>query len=208
MIHAVQKFSSYYLSFKVSFKALNSSNFHTILISDFQMAQVGVQSLSPLHPTDWWLCDYLHSSLQKTFTLFSWSPPPFLEHLCPLFIQIAQMGLILPRWGLSRRTLLLGICTNTKHPQPHYKTPLFLAWTWKWAKWTNVWAKWDPSGQFVRKMDKNLSGQKNLLILFSSPFLKMCRAPNGSLDYKTSVIHTMCQKMVELHTFPDIYKHH
>ena len=27
-------------------------------------------------------------------------PPPILEHFCPLFVQIAQMGLILPRWGL------------------------------------------------------------------------------------------------------------
>ena len=25
---------------------------------------------------------------------------PILEHFCPLFAQIAQMGLILPRWGL------------------------------------------------------------------------------------------------------------
>ena len=28
-------------------------------------------------------------------------PPPILEHFCPLFVQIAEMGLILPRWGLS-----------------------------------------------------------------------------------------------------------
>ena len=27
-------------------------------------------------------------------------PPPILEHFCPLFVQIAQMGLILPRWAL------------------------------------------------------------------------------------------------------------
>ena len=26
---------------------------------------------------------------------------PILEPLCPLFVQIAQMGLILPRWGLA-----------------------------------------------------------------------------------------------------------
>ena len=26
--------------------------------------------------------------------------PPIPEHVCPLFVQIAQMGLILPRWGL------------------------------------------------------------------------------------------------------------
>ena len=27
-------------------------------------------------------------------------PPPILEDFCPLFVQIAQKGLILPRWGL------------------------------------------------------------------------------------------------------------
>ena len=26
--------------------------------------------------------------------------PPILEHFCPFFVQIAQMGLILSRWGL------------------------------------------------------------------------------------------------------------
>ena len=65
---------------------------------------------------------------------------PFLEHFCPLFVQIAQMGLILPRWGLALPRIplsrllsrheplrLLGKCTYTKHPQPHPKTPLFLA---------------------------------------------------------------------------------
>ena len=29
------------------------------------------------------------------------SPPPILEHFCPLLAQIEQMGLILPRWGLT-----------------------------------------------------------------------------------------------------------
>ena len=28
-------------------------------------------------------------------------PPPILEHFCPLLAQIEQMGLILPRWGLT-----------------------------------------------------------------------------------------------------------
>ena len=45
---------------------------------------------------------------------------------------------------LHRRTPLSGICTSTKHPKIHPKTPIFLAWTWKWAKWTTVWATVDP----------------------------------------------------------------
>ena len=60
---------------------------------------------------------------------------PILEHFCPFFRQIAQMGLILPCWGLvlpriptptpvlSRHTPLLGIYIYTKHPQPHPKHP-------------------------------------------------------------------------------------
>ena len=64
-------------------------------------------------------------------------PPPILEHFCPFFVQIAQMDLILPRWGnilpkIPPQPLIvtqpshtpLGICTYTKHPQAHLKTPL------------------------------------------------------------------------------------
>ena len=34
------------------------------------------------------------------YTFMIESPPPILEHICPLLVQIAQMGLILPRQGL------------------------------------------------------------------------------------------------------------
>ena len=55
------------------------------------------------------------------------------------------------------------ICTYTNHPQTHPKTPLFLSWTWKWAKWTTVWAKWTPTGQNVWKKGKTFLelGKKN-----------------------------------------------
>ena len=55
---------------------------------------------------------------------------------------------------LSSHTPLSGIYTCTKYSQPHPNTPLFLAWTWKWAKWTAVWATWTPTGQNVWKVDK------------------------------------------------------
>ena len=52
-----------------------------------------------------------------------------------------------------------------KAPQLHPKTPLFLAWTSKWANWTTIWAKWDPSGQRVQKWTTFLeAGKKKLLI--------------------------------------------
>ena len=94
-------------------------------------------------------------------------PPPILEHFCLFLVQIAQKGLILPRWVsfypeyppqgpnpcslLSHHTFLSGICTYTKHPQLHPKTLLFLAWTWMWAKGTTVWAKWDPNWAIFSK---------------------------------------------------------
>ena len=93
---------------------------------------------------------------------------PNSRAILPTFRTNCQVGLILPRWGLrvsfahntttnpcsllSRHKTLSGICTNTKHPQPRPKTPLFLAWFWKWAKWTTVWANWTPSGQNVWKV--------------------------------------------------------
>ena len=108
--------------------------------------------------------------------------PPNSRTLCPFFLQIAQMGLIKSRWGLILpRTLPPtpvpystithpGICTYTKHPQPHPQKPLFQAWTWKWAKWTTIWATWTPIGQNVRKVDKTFLEvcQKNLFIVVTN----------------------------------------
>ena len=42
----------------------------------------------------------------------------------------------------------------------------------------------------------------------SSPFLKLLRATNRSLDSKTSLIHTTCLNMADLHTYPDICMPH
>ena len=69
---------------------------------------------------------------------------------------------------LSRHNPLSGICTYTKHPQPHPKTPFFLAWTWMWAKWATVWAIWTPTGQKCLKSGENFSrsGQKENVYWF------------------------------------------
>ena len=63
---------------------------------------------------------------------------------------------------LRRHTPLSRICTDTKHPQLQPKPPLFLAWTWMWAKCATVWATGTPSEQYVRKVDKKILevGQK------------------------------------------------
>ena len=95
-------------------------------------------------------------------------PPPNSRALLPTFStnfpdgsHFAQMGSHFaqnttsnPCSLLSRRKPLSGICTYTKHPQPHPRTPLFLAWYWKWAKWTTFLAKWTPSDQNVWKVGK------------------------------------------------------
>ena len=61
---------------------------------------------------------------------------PTLEHFCPLLVQIAQMGLILTRWGLilprippSTRATPVLYSAVTNHHQPlfftHHHQPLF-----------------------------------------------------------------------------------
>ena len=42
---------------------------------------------------------------------------PILEHFCPLFVQIAQMDLVLPRWGLilPRIPPQILFCTLQSH---------------------------------------------------------------------------------------------
>ena len=96
--------------------------------------------------------------------------PPILEHFCPLFVQIAETHSFCPD-GVSfcpdyhyqplfftqqPQTPFRDMYVHKKTPQPHPKTPLFLAWTWKWAKWTTVWAIWTPTGQNVWKVAKKL----------------------------------------------------
>ena len=81
---------------------------------------------------------------------------PDESHFAQIGSQFAQNTTPKPCFLLSCHTLLSGICTYTEQPQTHLKIPLFLAWTWKWAKWTTVtdWAIWTPTGQNVLKVDK------------------------------------------------------
>ena len=80
---------------------------------------------------------------------------------CPDGSHFAQMGSHFaqnttnnPCSLLSRHKPLLGIWTYIKHPQPHLKTPPFLAWTRKRAKWTTVWAKWTSTSKMFEKWAK------------------------------------------------------
>ena len=86
---------------------------------------------------------------------------PTFRTNCPDGSYFAQMGCDFaqntttsPCSLLSSHKPLSEICTNTKHPQPDPKTPLFLSWFWKWTKWTTVWAKRTPSGQNIWKVGK------------------------------------------------------
>ena len=79
------------------------------------------------------------------------------SHFTQMRSHFAQNTTPNPCSLLSSCTPLSGICIYTKHPQHHPKTPLFLAWAWKWAKWTTVWAIWTPTGQFFLKSGQNFS---------------------------------------------------
>ena len=90
-----------------------------------------------------------------------------LEHVCPLFVQIAQMSLILPRRGLilprkppatpvlySASKPLLGICTYTKHPKtPPQNTP-FPCLKLKVGKTNYCLGKMDPNWAKILKSGK------------------------------------------------------
>ena len=88
--------------------------------------------------------------------------PTILEHVCPFFVHIAQMGLIFPRWGLilprilPPNPVLYSVVThpfrvqNTPKPTPKH--------SFSWPELEsgqnelneqNVWAIWTPTGQNV-----------------------------------------------------------
>ena len=103
---------------------------------------------------------------------------PIPEPFCPFLVQMAQMGLILPRWGLissfsaqnttpipcsllSSHTLLSGICMYTKHPNPTPNTP-FSGLNLKVGKMNYslgkrrlIWAICTKSRQKIQKWAKN-----------------------------------------------------
>ena len=78
------------------------------------------------------------------------------SHFAQMGSLFAQNTIPHPCSLFSNHTLLLGIYTYTEHPQPHPKTPLILAWTWKWVKWNTIWAIWTPTGQNVWKVIKSI----------------------------------------------------
>ena len=106
----------------------------------------------------------------KDQVAYDWIFSPNSRALLPTFVQIAQIGLILPRWCLILPSMpfptsvlysavtrpFLG-CTYTKKTQPHPNTLLSLAWTGKWVKWTTIWANWDPNWAICLKSGKKKS---------------------------------------------------
>ena len=115
-----------------------------------------------------------------------------LEHVCPLFVQIAQMSLILPRRGLilprkppatpvlySASKPLLGICTYTKHPKtPPQNTP-FPCLKLKVGKTNYCLGKMDPNWAKILKSGKTFleMGKKN----YSFPCRRWLRSSNLAL---------------------------
>ena len=101
------------------------------------------------------------------YTLNVWIFFPILEHFCPCLVQIAQIGLNLPTWGLILPRIpppTLILYSAITHPllgyvhtqNIHYQTPkhpFFLAWTLgkldpNWAKYLKCGQSFPRSGQF------------------------------------------------------------
>ena len=103
---------------------------------------------------------------------------PFLEHFCHLFLQIAQMGLILPRWGLvlprsPPPTPVLypaithpswGYLRTQITPSPPQNTP-FPGLTLKVGKMNHRLGNLDPNWAKCLKSGQNVSrpGQKKFI---------------------------------------------
>ena len=121
-----------------------------------------------LHSTFWMfqMIEFFWPNSRALLPTFSTNCPDG-SHFAQMGSHFAQNTTTNPCSLLNRHQPLSGICTNTKHPQPRPKTPLFLAWFWKWAKWTTVWANWTASGQNVWKVSKTFLEVSNLKKIYS-----------------------------------------
>ena len=109
------------------------------------------------------------------------SPPPILEHFCPLFVQIAKLGLILPSWSFILPRIpppvLYSAVThpfcgyvhtqNTPNTTPKHRPEL------ESRRRATVWATLTATGQFVWRVGKleNFSRSEQKKILFITPKL-------------------------------------
>ena len=104
--------------------------------------------------------------------------PPILEHFCPLFQQIAQVGLILPRWGLILLRVPLptpilysavtnpfqGYIRTQNTPNPTPKHPFSCPDFESGQNELLSEQKWTPTGQNIWKVGKTFLevGKKKL----------------------------------------------
>ena len=93
------------------------------------------------------------SPILAHFAHFSFQSPRWVS-FCPDGVSLCPEHHHQPLFFTQQSQTPFGDTNKHKSPQPHPKIPLFLAWTWKWAKWTTFWAKWTPTGQNVWKTGK------------------------------------------------------
>ena len=114
--------------------------------------RAGISSLQKWKFCDDWI---LFPQFFSTFAHFSYKLPTWvIQPSLGLIFSRWTWGLILPRIR-PPPPVLYSVVTpfgNIIHHQAHPKTPLFLAWTWKWAKWTTVWEIQISTGQNVWKV--------------------------------------------------------
>ena len=94
---------------------------------------------------------------------------PIPEHFCPLFIQIAQMGLILPRWDLNFCPDEISTWTTTRQN------------TWKVGKTFVEMGKfflfisWFPFPFIIIFLSQQFISEKQLLCFFPAVVLQLSR---------------------------------
>ena len=105
--------------------------------------------------------------------------PPSLEHFGPLFVQIAQMGLILPRWGLILPRIPQYLFFTQQSHSPvgdmyEHKTPLsppqntaFPGLNLQVGKMNYHLGNLDPNGaKWLKSGQKNSSSGQKLFFIF------------------------------------------
>ena len=128
---------------------------------------------SSVHSYDW----IFSSRLYSTFAPFPFELPRWVS-ICPDGVSFSPETTPNPCSLLRRHTPFGDMYVH--------KTPLFLAWTWKWAKRTTIWAIWTPTGQTVWKVGK--------FVLFI-PFLLL--SSSDIEDNKDGELATMCSFLLQ-----------
>ena len=112
------------------------------------------------------------SPILAHFAHFSFQSPRWVS-FCPDGVSLCPEHHHQPLFFTQQSQTPFGDTNKHKSPQPHPKIPLFLAWTWKWAKWTTVpvslWPLWAGLDWELRSpWNRNMLRISNIINLVSN----------------------------------------